>query len=309
MFQCDFEKGPRTTRPTIGKELPATLPSGRLPPAGIILGTAALVTACAAVAFAIAVAPEGILSALARQVQLAAIYWASIVLEALPFVAFGAFAASFVTRIRAERWAPLVAAVLPGCDCGLAGFAPALARARPASAGFALAWGAAANPAALLATHAVLGDRALLARLGGAAVAATLSAALWSARARQPATRDACGAHRGAADRIAAAFGPLALTAVCAAALILVPRADEALRSPMAAAAAGAILSPCSTADAVLARVLVHGAGGQAAFVIAAQCVDVRQLTVIARHFGAAAAAAAAIAGAAGCVIAWLLAA
>jgi len=250
-------------------------------------------------------------------------WWASIVLASLPYVTAGAFAAGLARRIapRGGLVAMAFAMLAPGCDCAVSGYADAFARGSPAIAGFALAWSAAAGPAALVATRAVLGTHLLLARLAGAAVAAALTAIAWNAE-RTRWNRSGASACRsrtalvdddrldhGLLERVASGIFAVSASALSATALVSSgTHVLHALASPVAAAAAGAILSPCSTADAVLARVLLHDPPAQAAFVIAAQCVDVRQLATIARAVGARFAALAAIAGIAGCATAALVA-
>lgn len=205
---------------------------------------------------------------------------------------------------------PFAVMLSPGCDCGLAGFAFALRSTPPAIAGFALTWSAAAGPVALIATHAVLGDRVLAARVVGAFVASAVTAALWAM------ARDRDIGHRCAVietpfiDRLLSSILGLAACAAGATIVLLVaaPNVLSALRSPVAAAVVGALLSPCSTADAVLARVLVQDHAGQAAFLIAAQCIDVRQMAMLARTFGSRRALLSAIAGCAGCAAAAFIA-
>jgi hypothetical protein len=241
-------------------------------------------------------------------------WWASIVLASTPFVAAGVIAAEFARCIPSfgGMGPPLAAMLSPGCDCAVTGFVTALRRCPPAIAGFALTWSAAAGPAALLATHAALGDRMLGARLTGAAAAASLTAFLWHVIPRSRRADAACASHesRGVVARLAAAITSLGCAALGAALLLCAaPKTLGALSTPMIAALIGALLSPCSTADAVLARVLIHDRASQAAFVIAAQCVDVRQIATLARAFGWRRALSAAAAGCAGCAVAAFVAA
>ncbi|MBC5825731.1 MAG: hypothetical protein GIW99_05725 [Candidatus Eremiobacteraeota bacterium] len=185
------------------------------------------------------------------------------------------------------------------------GFAPALARLPAPLAGFALTWGACCGPAALLATRVTLGNRMLFIRLAAGFVAAVLTAALWcGARMRCPARcSDQAATPVEHLARAFTALGMAAAVAGCwrAAAPDLLTHTD----SPLLAAIVGALLSPCAASDAPLARVLSPAPASQAAFMIAAQCLDVRQLSLLRRHFGprrmllAAAAAAAACAAAA----------
>ena len=249
--------------------------------------------------------------AAARLAQ-AIVWWASIMLTSVPFVAGGAWAAALAQRFlqRGGGAVAFVALLSPGCDCSVTGFAAALRAGSPALAGFVLTFSAAAGPAALIATHAALGDRMVVARIVGAFIAATLTGAMWHAsrpifQTRERVACDAVACEPAFCDRVCTALAGLAVSAGCAAAVLAV--APDALRqfaSPLTAALAGALLSPCSTADAVLARVLLHDRAAQAAFVIGAQCVDVRQLAMLVRVFGLRRALLAAAAGCAGCVVA-----
>jgi len=236
-------------------------------------------------------------------------WWSSIVLASLPFVTLGALFAS-IRELLPHRCAPIVALaaiVAPGCDCASAGYASALVRESPALAGFVLVWSSAAGPAALLGTYDALGEHLLFARLVGALAAATLTAATWSLdfrgargedrRAQHPCHETALPAP---CARIASALGTLAVSASFAAVALTIFGHSAVLSSPVIAAG-GALMSPCSTADAVIARVLVHRSPSQIAFVLAAQTIDIRALTTLARVFGARRCALAALAGAAGC--------
>lgn len=241
--------------------------------------------------------------------SLGAVWWASIMLTSMPFVIAGAMAAALSKLLpRIGGWsAPIAAMLSPGCDCSLTGFASALRHTAPGVAGFAIAWGAIAGPSALIATHAAGGDRLLEARVAGALVAATLTALLWSV-ARRRVDIPGCGAPAefpSIVERVFAALSGLAASAFGAAALLVAaPRVLGSLSTPLVAALAGSLLSPCSTADAVLARVLVHDRASQAAFMIAAQSIDVRQLSTIWRVFGWRHTLLAALAGCAGCAVA-----
>ena len=295
-----------------------TFPPERAAPAGLARAGAA-VRAVLVASFVIAAAlrsPAGVaawLSAACARASLGAVWWSSIILTSLPFVTAGAIAAAFAARVLNLRryGAPLAAMLSPGCDCTLAGLTPALRQTPPALAGFAIAWGAIAGPSALIATHAAAGDALVGARLAGAFVAASSTALLWglcAGRVREP----GCDAHVHAhalVDRLFAALGGVCTAASWATlALVIAPDLLARVSSPFAAAAAGALLSPCSTADAVLARVLVHDRASQAAFVVAAQSVDVRQLTTIARSFGRRRMVLAAVGGCLGCIAAALVA-
>jgi uncharacterized membrane protein YraQ (UPF0718 family) len=247
--------------------------------------------------------------ALAR-VALALSFASSIVLEAAPFIVSGVVIAALVSRfVRNGLIAPLVALFSPGCDCSLNGLASAFARSDPSVAGFSLVWSAVAGPAALAATHVALGDHLVAARLAGAAVASSLTALGWRMTPIRLTVCDRAHGDDSASRHLGTSLSALALTAVIgASAVTFVPGMLAHLTNVPAAAIAGALLSPCSTADAVLARVLIRGSAAQAAFVVAAQSFDVRQLAMLGRHFGFARAAVAAFAGCAGCFVAALVA-
>jgi len=106
-------------------------------------------------------------------------------------------------------------------------------------------------------------------------------------------------------DDLAAALRGIAYAA-CAtiAAKMLIPLPLLARLLPAAAALFGALLSPCSTADPLLAAALIRDPRAQLAFMLAAQCLDVRQMLLIRRHFGVVRMAAAAICAAGACAIA-----
>ncbi len=243
------------------------------------------------------------------------VYASSIMLEAGPFVACGAVAAwCSLERIRsAQRWLPAaVAMCAPGCDCSMNSFAAALARCPRWLAGVALTWGAACNPIALAATWLVLGPHVFAARMAGAAVAACTIALLWRGDPQDGAIESIRPKIGAALCEIASHLetGLRALVPAAIASAIFATCFGHAVRvhQPLLAAAAGAILSPCSTADAILARIVTGSASAQAAFVIAGQCLDVRQLSLLRRHFGAKRAWFGACAGAVGCAVAALAA-
>jgi|HubBroStandDraft_4_1064222.scaffolds.fasta_scaffold250550_1 hypothetical protein len=307
-----FQKAERCSAAGSSEDRSTTFPPASRAPAWLFAPALVWVAAIGAVA---AMLPpdrcEPFVAHAAARAFLVFVYSSSIVLEAAPFVVSGTIAASALTRVcSGSVIAPLLAAIAPGCDCSLSGFAASMKRTAPAVAGFSLTWGAIAGPAALFATHVALGDRMVAARLAGAAVAASLTGAAW--RWCIPIRRDdapGCAKAEPLHVHLGKALAALALTAAGAASVVTyAPFAYASLAHPCAAALAGALLSPCSTADAVIARVLVHGRCAQAAFIVAAQCVDIRQLATIARHFGSARAFVAAIAGCAGCVAAALVA-
>ncbi len=241
------------------------------------------------------------------------VYAASIVLEAGPFVLVGAFAAAWISRIaHGSAFAACVAALTPGCDCSLNGFARALRRCPPPVAGFALTWGAACNPIALVATASVLGRHVLAARMAGALTASLAVAALWAIIAVRTAPDEpqaVCHADDGLAAQVATAVRLLLPAAILASlALVLLPDIVRAHATPLVCAVVGALLSPCSTADAILAKVIGASAPAQAAFLIASQSLDARQFALLRRHYGTPRALLAWFAGAAGCATAALCA-
>ena len=231
----------------------------------------------------------------------------SIVLEAAPFVLAGSIAATLAQRfVRSPLTAPLVAALAPGCDCAMNGFAVALRSCKPAIAGMALTWGAVCNPIALVATATVLGGHLLVARIIGGGVAAGTLGLLWRLGGdAKDCLHDACAPAAGVAAHLEDGLRLLLPAAfVGSVVIVMAPDVLGTHMSPLFAAIAAALLSPCSTADPVLAKVLAVSGPAQAAFVVAAQCADVRQLALLSRHFGVRRAALAALAGAAGCLTA-----
>lgn len=287
-----------------------TLPRRRRAPAG----ARAFASAACAIVFVVSVTRNGGLAAsaalAAHRLSLAFVYASSIVLEAMPFVVAGTLVAFALRRHpRARAAAPLLAMLSPGCDCGLSGITPAFPHDRPAIAGFALTWGAVAGPTALIATGVAFGGRMVAARIAGAAAAALLTAIGWRALPSRSALVESCDAPRPLACALADAFASLAWASV-AASLLCAFAPVHVLRdvSPLGAATIASVLSPCSTADAMIAKSLVRLPAAQAAFIVAAQCVDIRQLALIYRSFGPVHAIAAFLAGAAGCAAAALAA-
>ena len=259
--------------------------------------------------------------------------WASILLAALPYVVFGAFAAGLSHWLVRRRQADshnavaLIAMFNPGCDCALNGFAGALARAHPALAGFALTFAAAASPASLAVTYAAFGTRMTIARAVGGAIAAALTAATWrwlpvvptfmvgrprinlgTTTQTSAAASYSSPAHDEAGDLGAALCGVAYAAAAAVVAKTVVPAAAFAHMPTALAAVFGALLSPCSTADPLLAVALLRDVHAQLAFMLAAQCLDVRQMLLVLRHFGVARMAAAAGCAAIACALASMLA-
>ncbi|HEY7980833.1 MAG TPA: hypothetical protein VID19_05060 [Candidatus Eremiobacteraceae bacterium] len=110
-------------------------------------------------------------------------------------------------------------------------------------------------------------------------------------------------------DDLAAALSGVAYAATAAVAVkLLVPAALFAHVAPAGAALLGALLSPCSTADPLMAATFLRDARAQLAFMLAAQCLDVRQLLLILRHFGVSRMIAAALCAACACAVAMVFA-
>jgi len=234
----------------------------------------------------------------------------SIVLAACPYVIGGALAASVVLRMPSTRWPATLAlaAFASGCDCGMNGFVDALRRYPAPLAGAALTWGAVCNPVALFATAAVLGPHALLARtIGGSIAAAAVAVLWWRAHdfVRKSGAGGACHAAGDISERVERALRSLVPASVVASiVLVVAPVGVREHINPLAAAVLGALISPCSTADPVLARALCITPAAQVAFVVAAQCVDVRQISLLARTYGIRHALLAILSGAIGCACA-----
>jgi hypothetical protein len=241
----------------------------------------------------------------------------SIVLAASVYVIAGALAAEAAVRMPAAGWRATlaIAALAPGCDCSMNGFVDALRRCPAPLAGAALTWGAVCNPVALVATATVLGPCALLARAIGGGVAAAAVAVLWLRARRLTNTRTAphrCLTNDDLSERVERALRSLVPAAVVASiSLVAAPVSLREHMSPLAAAIAGALISPCSTADPVLARALCVAPAAQAAFIVAAQCADLRHVSLMARSYGVRHALFALLSGAIGCAcaasLAWVL--
>ena len=258
--------------------------------------------------------PDVALPAIAPAVATAGRAWAysaSIVLGASPYILVGALFATIAARVSLPPIAAaLLAMVSPACDCAMNGYARIFLRAPAFVAGFALVWAASCNPVALLATHAILGRHIMMTRIAATAATGVLTSAAWTALGKRGVARDhaqhPCDASSPIHWTQHFTSGLLWLFPAAALAGLLVAVAPHALQvrsTPLVMALAGAIASPCSTADAVLARVLSSTHAGQAAFVLAAQTLDVRQLSLIGRTFGTARMIAAACAAIVGCCI------
>jgi uncharacterized membrane protein YraQ (UPF0718 family) len=171
-------------------------------------------------------------------------------------------------------------------------------------------WGSCCNPLALYSTAAILGPHMLLYRMISGAIAAALTAVAWS-RVAAPFHARTCGqpqsASRAIVDLAGHGVSSFAIAAgVSALFLTLHPKSVHAV-GPVAAALVGAALSPCSSADALLARVLFTQPSSQLVFVIAAQCLDVRQISLVYRVFGATHAAGSCFAAIIACYIGGVL--
>ena len=273
---------------------------------GATLAAAAVVVAAAAFDPATS-AP--LLARLAVLIGRMAVDALSIVLAAAPFACAGALCAALLQRVTRGRAAAAAVGALfaPGCDCSMNGFAPALRHCSAPLAGAALVWGAACNPVALVATAMVLGRHVLYARAAGGFAAACLVALAWCfVREREPRPQRADECRRGdlcaSAERAVLSLVPAAL--IAAAVVTAFPALVRATASPWSAGLAGALLSPCSSADPMLARIFARAPAAQAAFVIAGQCLDLRQSLLVARTFGARRALLAWLCGTIGCIVA-----
>jgi uncharacterized membrane protein YraQ (UPF0718 family) len=110
-------------------------------------------------------------------------------------------------------------------------------------------------------------------------------------------------------DDLAAALSGVAYAATAAVAIkALAPAAVFAHVTPAGAALLGALLSPCSTADPLMAAAFMRDPHTQLAFMLAAQCLDVRQLLLVLRHFGVSRMFATAACSACACAIATMFA-
>jgi uncharacterized membrane protein YraQ (UPF0718 family) len=279
--------------------------------AGLVLGSVAAASAFPPNVTAHALAP------CARSLWQAYIYWCSMLAGAAPYIVAGSLAGAASCALQAvlershrdrgawlRRAIPLFASLCSGCDCSLAAFAPGLQCYPVWLRGFTFVFSACCNPVSLWCTAQVLGPRLLLARVCGGFMAASLTALLWLCASRPAETvcahsSVACGTAGPSIGRTAAAaFKNVGVSAaVAAVVLAFAPRVLAAHRSGVLAALAGALLSPCSSSDALLARALFRQPGEHAAFILGAQCFDVRQLVLLRRHFGTAAAGMALTAG------------
>jgi len=132
----------------------------------------------------------------------------------------------------------------------------------------------------------------LVLRVCGGLIAAGLSAIVSSNAPPARCSKDSSDEHPARRFAVAAAA---ALSSLCAAAflsaLLLVSRPHAlAAATPAAAAIFGSLLSPCSTADAVLAGAFFRAPQAQLSFILASQALDFRQLALLHRAFGSAAA-------------------
>jgi len=159
-------------------------------------------------------------------------------------------------------------------------------------------------------------------RLCAGALAAALTAALWTKTSHMEvsdcqatgADEDIHADEHGLATYTAAGLQRFCLAATAAAfALVFAPHLLATHATALLAAVAGAVLSPCSSSDALLASALFRLPAERIAFVMAAQGFDARQLLLLRSHFGvrgaASAGAAAIFATAVACVVAhtaWL---
>jgi uncharacterized membrane protein YraQ (UPF0718 family) len=284
-----------------------------MPDSSVVRRTLVRLTLFCAIACACLVSPATTALAWSDAARAWTYAW-SIVLEAIPYILVGAIAAAMFERL-AHRSAlvALFATIAPGCDCSMNGFARSLGSLPPPVAGALIVWGSCCNPIALLTTYQILGGRLTLARMAGALAASLLIAAAWAiGRARFKATEAACQITVGQPallEHFDGGLKSLVLAAVVGGAVLaLFPDWLRAHSSPLFAAFAGALLSPCSSADPILARALMSTSAAHATFIVAAQCIDVRQISLLGRCFGIAPALLGAAAGAAGCWLATLIA-
>ena len=224
---------------------------------------------------------------------------------AAPFLAAGALAAAVAVRMRVAL--PLFAMLFPGCDCSMNAYASSLRNARPALSAVAIVWGSCCNPLALYTTAAILGPRMLLYRMIAGAIAAALTAATWS-RIPAPHRATTCeephSFSRSLVDLAGHGVASFAMAAGVSAIFLALRTNSVHAMGPLAAALVGAALSPCSSADALLARALFAEPATQLVFVIAAQCLDVRQISLVYRFFGARRAAGSCCAAIVACCVA-----
>lgn len=244
-------------------------------------------------------------------------YWCSMLLGAASFLTAGGLVAAAAARLEQSSWLsralPAFAMLFPGCDCAMNAYGASLRSARPAVAAFALVWGASCNPLALISTEMILGPRMLGCRVIAGLVAAGLTALAWS-RLPQQAPAHACDALLGYWDSFVRVTGggiasfsiAAAISTLC---LMFLPEAPLLSDRPAFAALVGAALSPCSSADSLLARALFRSPVDQLAFVVAAQCLDVRQILLLRTSFGAGAAIRAFCAAVVACSVACFIAA
>jgi uncharacterized membrane protein YraQ (UPF0718 family) len=231
---------------------------------------------------------------------------------AAPFLTCGALGAAIAEH--ADRFQParlrwpvllLGSALLPTCDCCMNAAAAALRTAPRTAAAFVLVWGSCCNPPALWCTTLVLGWRLTVCRMIIGLIVATLTAIMWSclSPARTRAASDRIDLTEAFVRSAGGALSSFSLAAAASAVTLAYLPAIIHSTNALLAVAAGSILSPCSSADAMLARVMFAPARAQLAFVVAAQCADVRQLALINRWFGPAYAGSAATAAAIGIAI------
>lgn len=269
------------------RSLPYLRPLRSLPLASLAAG--------AALALAAALSPSFVVpkASAATTIGLRAWnYWCSMLLGASPLLALGGLVAAVASRVP-RRWkgAVLLATsiCLPGCDCTINAYCGELARLPPTLAAFAVVWGACCNPVALVATSLVLGPRMALDRALCGFVAACLTAVAWRRFAALPAMHSNSSLDpfwERCANAIGAGLGSFSVAAVVASIILVVGARHVANAPGLVAAALGAVLSPCSSSDSILARVLFAHPKSQLSFVIAAQCLDVRQVLMLRRHFG-----------------------
>ncbi len=247
-------------------------------------------------------------------------YWSSMLLGASPFLVAGAIAATVAARLEARsvfsRWQRLVttafALLFPGCDCSMNAYAGALRGRHPAIVACALVWGSCCNPVALVCTARILGTHLLGLRMIVGLAIALLTAVSWSF-CKNARDETICHTQHAWWEQFVGYTGDglssfARAAAVSCLILVTAPRLLAVLHGPLMAAVAGALISPCSSADALLAAILFRSRPEQLVFVIAAQCLDIRQLVLFTRLYGAANAMRASAAALVGCTIGYILA-
>jgi uncharacterized membrane protein YraQ (UPF0718 family) len=248
----------------------------------------------AAFALAAAVSPAYAIpraAFLSLHARLAFDYWCSMILGASPFLTIGALTAAAARLMKRTSAAGLVVAAvfLPGCDCTMNAISGELVQLPSAVAAFVVTWGACCNPLALAGTYLILGPHVAWCRVLCGLVAATCTACIWQADGSARNRHDCRLIETFPATFVAALSRGLSSFSFASALACLVLACTNirlSHESGIFAVVLGALLSPCSTADSLLARALFANSKMQLVFVLAAQCLDIRQAIMLARTFG-----------------------